>query len=215
MSDTSFYRRKLFSFLGLGPMAIYLIVHLSAHAFSHQAPTWEARLEGWHSNPYYWPVVLLFVYFPFAFHAVWGVVLALTARPNNARMPYFSNFKYLAQRISAVGLILFLAAHIFKTRIEPALQGQRQLTYDHMVEAMHNPLSLAVYVLGVLAAAFHLANGFWLGGITWGVTISRRSQRNWQAWSIAIFVVIAVMGFAAMAGFARAPFHSAAGHVGR
>jgi succinate dehydrogenase / fumarate reductase cytochrome b subunit len=212
-SLAGFYRRKWFSFFGLVPMAIYVFVHLAAHAVSHRgARAWEERLEAWHDNPYYWPVIILFVYLPFAVHALVGLALTFTGRPNLGRMPTFTNVKYVLQRVSALGVLLFLGAHIYKTRIEHALSGE-PLAFEHMVEGFHHAPTIAVYVLGILGVAFHLANGFWLGGITWGITVSRRSQRAWQAASIVIFVVIAAMGFAAMWGFGKVPFSPHGGHA--
>lgn len=204
MSSGDFYRRKLFSFFGLVPMAIYVLVHLAAHIRSLNGEAqWNERLHAWHANPFYWPVVLFFVYLPFIFHTMYGLVLTFRGRPNG--QPYFVNFKYLLQRITAIGLLLFLGAHIYKTRIEPATGGS-PLEFSHMVEGMHHPPTIIVYVLGVLAVAFHLANGLWLAGITWGVTLGRKSQKVWQVWTVAFFVIIAVMGGVAMWGFARVPY---------
>ena len=36
-----------------------------------------------------------------------------------------------------------------------------------------------VYPLGIIASCYHLANGFWTAGITWGLTVSAASQRRW------------------------------------
>lgn len=211
MSQDSFYRRKLFSFLGLVPMAIYAIAHMAAHCNSWRgAEVWNQRLHDWHANPFYWPIIIVFVYLPFAFHAIYGIVLAVRGRQNIDKMPTFANTKYLLQRLSAIGVLLFLGAHVFKTRIEPGLEGE-SFDFMHMVEGMHHMPTIIVYALGVLGVAFHLANGFWLGGITWGITVGRKSQRVWQAWSIALFVIFALIGGAAMYGFMKVPF-SGAGH---
>ncbi|HEX7877812.1 MAG TPA: hypothetical protein VF720_00280 [Candidatus Eisenbacteria bacterium] len=212
-SDRDYLRRKLFSFFGLVPMALYVFLHLAAHSAAWLgAHVWEERLRDWHGSPFYWPVVVAFIYVPFAFHTVWGIVLALRGRATGSGgLTTFGYVKYVLQRLSAVGVLLFLGAHIYKTRIEPALHGE-PLDFDHMVWAMHHVPTILVYALGVLGVAFHMANGLWLAGITWGLTVSRPSQRAWQAWTIAAFVVIAAMGFVAMWGFARVPLD---GHAGQ
>jgi succinate dehydrogenase / fumarate reductase cytochrome b subunit len=46
-----------------------------------------------------------------------------------------------------------------------------------------------VYPLGILASCFHLANGFWTAAITWGLTISRNSQRRWGMACAGLFVL--------------------------
>ena len=40
------------------------------------------------------------------------------------------------------------------------------------------PLVAAAYVVGVLACVYHLANGLWTMGITWGVWTSPHAQRR-------------------------------------
>lgn len=204
MSDTAYFRRKLFSFLGLVPLAIYIVVHLTAQAQAWRGEAHYSELnESWHRNPYYWPLVAALIYFPLLYHAAYGLVLSFRGRPNLTRAPFFTNFKYLIQRVTAIGLLLFIPAHVYKTRIETTMQGGR--IWDHMVEGFHEPLTVAVYALSMLAMAFHVANGFWLGGITWGLTISRRAQRAWQTASIFIFLLLATMAGIAIAGFVRAP----------
>ena len=37
---------------------------------------------------------------------------------------------------------------------------------------------IAFYALGILASVFHLANGLWTMGITWGAWTSEKAQRN-------------------------------------
>jgi len=213
-SHNDFLRRKLFSFFGLVPMAIYVVVHLAAHGLSHRGGVaWERRLNDWHDNPFYWPVVIAFIYLPFTFHTVYGLILALRGRPTGSGgLNSFGYIKYLLQRLSAVGIVLFLGAHIWKTRIEPALHGER-LDFHHMVEGFHHLPTIIVYVLGTLGVAFHLSNGLWLAAITWGLTVSRTSQRAWQTWTIAAFLLIAIMGFVAMWGFGRVPLGASPGQA--
>jgi len=50
-----------------------------------------------------------------------------------------------------------------------------------------------VYAVGVLACVFHLANGLWTMGITWGVWTSPRAQ----AWALKLCAVIG-LGLAAV-----------------
>ena len=57
-----------------------------------------------------------------------------------------------------------------------------------------------LYAVGVLSCVFHLANGIWTMGITWGVWTSPAAQRraNWVC-SLA-GVVLAVVGMSALYG---------------
>ena len=69
-------------------------------------------------------------------------------------------------------------------------------------EALQNGLVLALYILGVLASAFHFANGLWLVGITWGLTIGSRSQKLATAVAAAVFLALVILGGLGLYGFA-------------
>ena len=80
----------------------------------------------------------------------------------------------MLQRITGVFLVVFIAWHIYQTRIQKALGAE--VDFDMMADILSNPFMLAFYIAGVLAATFHLANGVWSFLVTWGITQSPRSQ---------------------------------------
>ena len=59
--------------------------------------------------------------------------------------------------------------------------------------------------LGNLGIAFHLANGLWTFLITWGLTVTPRSQRVSQVLSILFFLVLVGMAGTSIFGFLREP----------
>lgn len=63
-----------------------------------------------------------------------------------------------------------------------------------------SPLMMALYTLFVLAACFHAFNGLWTFMITWGVTLTERSQRIWLRVCQAIMLGVAFLGLAAIYG---------------
>jgi succinate dehydrogenase / fumarate reductase cytochrome b subunit len=50
-------------------------------------------------------------------------------------------------------------------------------------------IGYVVYPIGILASCYHLANGFWTAGITWGLTISAHAQRRWGLACSGLFAV--------------------------
>lgn len=70
-----------------------------------------------------------------------------------------------------------------------------------MVEIVDNPLMLVFYILGIVSAAFHLANGLWSFLVSWGITQSNKSQRIATYVTLLIFVVLAIVGVAAILAF--------------
>lgn len=67
-------------------------------------------------------------------------------------------------------------------------------------ETFKDPVLMALYTLFVLAACFHGFNGFWTFMISWGVTLSRRSQACMLYISHGFMVVVALLGLMAIFG---------------
>jgi len=55
-------------------------------------------------------------------------------------------------------------------------------------------LYFAFYIIGVLAAIYHFANGFFTFLISWGITIGDRSQNFFNKVSIVMFAFLGVLG---------------------
>lgn len=60
------------------------------------------------------------------------------------------------------------------------------------------PVMLALYSLFVLATCFHAFNGLWTFMITWGVTLTERSQRLMRHLTTALMVVVTFLGLSAI-----------------
>lgn len=67
-------------------------------------------------------------------------------------------------------------------------------------ETFKMPLMIALYTIFVLAAAFHGFNGLWTFMVSWGVTLSERSQRGMLHVAQFLMVLIAFLGLAAIWG---------------
>ncbi len=194
----SFWARKIFSFCGIVPLAIYTFWHLANNVYAVRGPAaFDARLAEATRSPLYAPAIWLFVYLPFVIHAAVGLAITFRSKPNVIRLPAFRNWKYLLQRVSAIGVLLFVPAHVYKTKIEPWREGF-SIDYAHMHAGMLEPVTFAVYALGMLGVAFHLANGIWLAGITWGVFRGPAGQRRGEWLSIALGLVLLGLAFSAI-----------------
>lgn len=67
-------------------------------------------------------------------------------------------------------------------------------------ETFKMPLMIALYTILVLAACFHGFNGLWTFMISWGVTLSERSQKGMLRVAQFLMVSIAFLGLAAIWG---------------
>ena len=154
-----------------------------------------------HRHPIALAITSVVVLTPLLLHTVWGFSRLRTSRPNNRRYGYFENLKYLLQRLSAVGVFLFLGAHIWEAFLHPRLVEHQAEPFQDIAGAMHGePATLIVYLLGTLGVAYHLGNGLYGFAMSWGLAASRRSLRGFQAAGIALFVVFLVMSWAAIYG---------------
>lgn len=203
-TNRSFWLGKLFSLAGIVPLGIYVIVHLynNLRTLTGEA-SFNEHLASSRSLPFIVPLAILVIWIPIAFHGLYGLFGMKKSRPNLGRFAYFENLKYVLQRLSGLGLLLFIPAHVFKTRIEPYL-NHTTLDFNHMVEGMHEPQTLVVYCLGILGVAYHLANGIWQFCIGWGITTTARGMQRTQIISFVIFAVLLAMGYGAIWGLIRA-----------
>ena len=62
------------------------------------------------------------------------------------------------------------------------------------------PVIVVLYSIFVLAAGFHALNGLWTALITWGITISTRSQKIAGLWTKSIMVLVLFLAMAAIWG---------------
>ncbi|GJM25775.1 MAG: hypothetical protein DHS20C16_21900 [Phycisphaerae bacterium] len=152
------------------------------------------------------PVEMATIFFPIAFHALFGIVIMLTSQPNMTDYAYGGNIRYTLQRWSAVIILVFLALHIWHMHWLGKPLGGAQFdpanATSSAAAAMQSwSLWAPIYALGVAATVFHLANGIWTALITWGVTIGPRSQQVAGYFCIALGAVMLVAGLGAVRGF--------------
>src|SRR5690606_1177306 len=72
-------------------------------------------------------------------------------------------------------------------------------------EAFQGPGAIVVnilYTIGVMSCVFHLANGIWTMGITWGLWVTPASQRWANYLSAGFGILLAFVALSAQFGFA-------------
>ncbi|MCE9528034.1 MAG: hypothetical protein K8R36_18495, partial [Planctomycetales bacterium] len=60
----------------------------------------------------------------------------------------------------------------------------------------------ALYAVGVLSCVFHLANGIWTFGITWGLWVTPQAQQRANYACVAFGILLGIVGLSALGGFA-------------
>lgn len=205
-------RKQILSLFGFVPLGVYVVLHLWTNLYSWGGPAvFDAQLERTRSHPAFLFLEVFGLGLPILVHTVLGLVEIVRSRPNNVRYGYFDNLKYLLQRISAIGLALFIGAHVWLARIRPSVSPDEFAVNGHETwNGMHHafneiefglPITLIVYVLGLLGVSYHLANGVYTFGIRWGLALSPSGRKRLQAVSAVLFVVLLGMSYGALLGF--------------
>lgn len=197
----AFLWSRLGSILAVAPLGVWTVIHLWNNlAVFSGGRAWEVAVTE-HTSPVSLVVTSVIVLLPLAIHTGWGLARLSTSRPNNARYGFFANFKYLLQRVSAVGVLAFLAAHLWLAFLQPRLVEHRPEPFaDIAGEMRHHPPTLVVYLLGTLGVAYHLANGLSGVAMGWGVVATQAGLRKVDRVAMVIFVLLLAMGWGAIYG---------------
>jgi succinate dehydrogenase / fumarate reductase cytochrome b subunit len=202
--NTHFLSRKIHSLTGLLPVGAFLMFHLWENSMSRKGQAFfnEHVVDGIETLLNYKLLVELALGACILLHGVYGVVIWWQGKSNTSRYQFASNFRYLLQRITAVITFAFIVWHVWSSRIAAALdENVARDLFGHMQQIYASPLNVVLYMVGITAATFHLANGLWLMGINWGITTHPRAQRL-STWACAgVFLVTTALGFHALWGF--------------
>ena len=115
-------------------------------------------------------------------------------QPNVVKYKFFGNLKYTLQRLSAIGVLLFLGAHIWLAMLHPRITTGRPEPFADIAREMHHHApTLAVYLLGTLGVAYHLANGLQSFTMGWGIVTSQRALRKLDAAAVLLFAILLAM----------------------
>lgn len=196
---STFFRSRLGSILAIAPLGVWTVVHLWNNLSAFQGgKAWENAVTE-HRHPAAELVGSFIVLAPLLIHTFWGIGRMTATRVNVQKYGYFANWKFVLQRLSALGVLLFLGAHIWLAKLQPRLvEGHPEPFSDISHEMHHHMPTLVVYVLGTLGVSYHLANGLHTFLMGWGVVSTRRALKHlqWIAW--VSFVILLAMSWGAI-----------------
>jgi len=201
--------RKLHQLSGIVPLGIFLLEHFYTNSKALTGPAdFNGAVKDLQSIPYILFVEIGGIFIPLIYHAVYGLVITVEARPNNLNYPYARNWFYLIQRITGVILFFFITFHVlnFRFGLIPKLNNLSVAThwdqaFTIVQNEFFNPAIFIVYLIGITATVWHLANGIWLFMVDWGITIGERAQRLTGYACIAFGVVLLLVGINSAVAF--------------
>jgi succinate dehydrogenase/fumarate reductase cytochrome b subunit (b558 family) len=175
-----FVLRRLHSLSGVVPVGVFLVTHLWTNARAlYGRDSFNHAVGEIQSMPFLAWVEVFAIFLPLLFHAGYGVVIAAQGSANVTRYGYTRNWMYVLQRVTGLVAFAFIALHLWQYRVQKALGAMAwQEFYGDLGRTLGGPAMFAVYLVGITASVFHFANGLWLFGNTWGVTLSPRAMRR-------------------------------------
>ncbi|MEX0937863.1 MAG: succinate dehydrogenase [Pirellulales bacterium] len=209
-----FLIRRLHSLSGLIPIGAFLVLHLVTNASVLGGPaSFQANVDRIHSLGVILPVVeWLFIFIPLIFHAVVGFAIIQGGLPNTGSYPYSGNIRYTLQRATGIIAFVFIFAHVLHLHWvgEPLKNVNEEVFAQFEPESATSSTAAALqasllvqffYAVGILSTVFHLANGIWTLGITWGLWTTPDAMRRANYVSLTVGVVLGAIGLGALGGF--------------
>ena len=207
----TFVLRKLHQLSGIVPLGAFLLEHFYTNSKALSGPaSFNAAVADLQAIPYILLVETGAIFIPLIYHAVYGLVITVEARPNNLNYPYPRNWFYTIQRVTGVILFFFIAFHVlnFRFGMVPGLNTVSVAHHpDQAFQIVSREFSLVpifiVYMIGIASTVWHLANGVWLFLVDWGITIGERAQRLSGYACLGFGVVLLAVGINAAIAFIR------------
>ncbi|WP_433743506.1 succinate dehydrogenase cytochrome b558 subunit [Falsibacillus pallidus] len=198
--NREFNYRRLHSLLGVIPVGLFLCQHLVVNHFATRGEAaFNDAAHFMELLPFRYFLEIFIIFLPLLFHAIYGLYIAFTAKNNASRFGYFRNWMFMLQRVSGVITLAFVAWHVWETRIQAAFGAE--VNFQMMENILSNPFMLAWYIIGVVSTVFHFANGLWSFCVSWGITVTPKSQLISTYVTLLIFIALSVVGVSALLAF--------------
>lgn len=208
-----FLIRRIHSLLGVVPIGLFMCVHLTVNASLMAGPgTFQHHVNQIHSLGPALPLVEWgAIFLPLLFHAIIGIWIGTTGKNNTEQYGYVSNWRYRLQRITGYIAFVYIMIHVFHLNgwfhfgfwvdyIAHPLGMAQFKPYNAastLAHAMDGPFWPVFYLAGVLSCVYHLANGLWTSGITWGLWTTPAAQIRATRLCSAIGIGLALLSLVA------------------
>ena len=207
--------RRLHSLTGIVPLGLYMCVHLTTNASLMNGPeTFQRAVFLIHSPGMLLPLIEWGgIFAPLIFHAAIGIWIARTGRSNTSQYEFVSNKRYAWQRWTGYAALIYLFLHVM--HLHGGYHGESwmeaidkiglgQFSPYNAGSSLANAMNLGfgvvwpvIYLVGTLSCVYHLTNGLWTAGITWGIWISPKAQQRATKVCVAIGALLTVVSLLA------------------
>jgi succinate dehydrogenase / fumarate reductase cytochrome b subunit len=207
----TFLMRKLHQLTGIVPLGAFFFVHMFTNSKAMSGDkVFNDAVADIHHIPYLLFVEIFGIFLPLLFHSVYGIFISVEMRPNGVNYGYGRNWFYIFQRVTGVFLFFFILFHLLNLRFGAipglpsygnAVAGNAEKAFAIVALEFQNPWIFIFYVLGVVATAWHLAYGFFLFAVDWGILIGERAQKMALYACVGLAFFLSAVGINAMVAF--------------
>ncbi|MGD9200654.1 MAG: succinate dehydrogenase [Chitinispirillia bacterium] len=184
-----FWLKKLQSLIGIIPVGVFLFIHFSINSYAEKgAEAYTKSILFIRSLPLLFFLEVGGIFIPIILHALIGLLIIITVKFNMLKFPYWANFSFSFQRITGLFLFLFIGYHVWHMKFSHPADEMltARIVYSKMSE---NIIITIFYLIGTIAAAYHLINGLYNFAVKWGITYGQKARKYW-AWTCFILGLI-------------------------
>ena len=199
----SFLLRKLHSLSGIVPIGAFLVEHILSNFEALKGPAaYAAQVKFLNSLPLVRVLEWGFIFIPLAYHALYGVYIALRGKSNVVYYSWAGNWMYTVQRWTGYIAFVYIIQHVLRQRFMGTSLPENPGAAFHKVQVeLSNPWMLAVYVIAMIAVCWHFSYGIWLFCAKWGITPGNKARQRFAYVCLALGIVLAAMGLASLYAF--------------
>ena len=209
--SNTFLLRKLHQITGIVPLGMFFFVHMWTNSAALIGPkVFNDHVQDIHNFPYLIFIEIFGIFVPLVFHSVYGILISAEAKPNVLSYGYGRNWFYVFQRATGIFLFFFILFHIlnFRFGLIPGLNmipvaGNSDMAYSIVSGEFKITWVMVIYIFGITATAWHLAYGFFLFAVDWGLVIGEKAQRMVLYGCLGLAVFLSLVGINAAFAFVR------------
>ena len=199
----SFLLRKLHSLSGIVPIGAFLIEHILSNFEALKGPeAYGAQVKFLNSLPLVRVLEIGLIFIPLAYHALYGVYIALRGKGNVIYYPWAGNWMYMTQRWTGYIAFVYIIQHVIRQRfMGTSLPDNPGAAFAKVQQELHNPWMLAFYAIAMIAVCWHFSYGIWLFCAKWGITPGEKARKRFAYVCAVIGIVLCGMGLASLYAF--------------
>ena len=207
----SFLLRKLHSLSGIVPIGAFLVEHLLSNFEALKGPVaYAEQVKFLNSLPLVRVLEWAFIFIPLAYHALYGVYIAVRGKSNVVYYSWAGNWMYTVQRWTGYIAFAYIIQHVLRQRfLGDSLPEHPGMAFHKVQVELSNPWMLAVYAIAMIAVCWHFSYGIWLFAAKWGITPGNKARKNFGYVCAAIGIALCVMGLASLWAFVGPKYRNA------